>query len=112
MESSGMTKKEKALWVNTLTVATDRLIRVLQKGEFVTHTEFVAMLEEACKDEVMLLFVNKLAYSFEDGYGPYVKIKCSLGKYKFKVRFFMAEPAGKFEDRTPVPYGYSLETNF
>lgn len=104
-----LSQKEKQKIKDTLQSAARKMIKQLRQGKMVSLLEYYELCQNAFKDDVWLGSISKLTYQYTDYSSLNVDIKCKYLDTKFKVTFFMSEPHGKFDDRTPIAYNLNVE---
>ena len=87
------------------------MIKQLQQGNIVSLFDFYKFCEKSSKGDVFLGSITNLKYKYEDYSFLYVKITCRYLGTVFKITFYMGEPPGKFNDRTPIAYNLNIQEN-
>lgn len=85
-----LTKQQKQHILQTLNVATLRMIKQVQQGYLVSSNEFYHLCEGAYKNGVWLGSVKKLTYTYHDSHYPNIAIKIKFLDTTFTISFLWA----------------------
>tara|TARA_A100000171_G_C2110600_1_gene134809 strand:+ start:625 stop:996 length:372 start_codon:yes stop_codon:yes gene_type:complete len=85
------------------------MAKLVSQGSLVSASDFKEMMEKTQKDDIFLVAITEVKYLYQGYYGPIIEVHCSFKKHKYRASFYMAEPHGKFSDRSLIPHNIKVE---